>query len=57
MSRVAAGRFSAKAKLDDDFHLLTLPFRFPHYLQFKDEVVVSANGGFDAKPWGTALHR
>lgn len=30
--------------LDDDFHLLKLPFRFPHYLQFKDKVFVSANG-------------
>eukprot|EP00435_Cladocopium_sp_Y103_P073036 s206_g42.t1 len=36
--------FNSSAALDDDFHLLKLPFRFPHYLQFKDKVFVSANG-------------
>ena len=31
-------------ELDDDFRLIDLPFRFPHYLEFKDKVFVSANG-------------
>jgi len=31
-------------QLDDDFRLVDLPFRFPHYLEFKDKVFVSANG-------------
>lgn len=38
------------AELDDDFHLLKMPFRFPHYLDFKEDVFVSSNGLLAGKP-------